>query len=130
MRIFRINERCNQHLVTAAVYQNKYYHIDREESMKVVVVEKRWLRRMQLKHMVNRVVPDAEVACFKNCSGVMAYAMHQPVDVALLDMNTQQIQNLIMAGKLQEICPRLNIIFMTDVGDNWSCPPALYQTQS
>lgn len=86
--------------------------------MNVVIVEKRWLHRMRIKQMVNKAMPGAQVICFKNSRGIMAHAIHWPINVVFFDMNAKPMRDLVLLGRLQQLWPRLNIIFMTDAADN------------
>ncbi|MCR4628905.1 MAG: response regulator [Bacillota bacterium] len=62
---------------------------------------------------VRKAVPDAEIVGFLNAAEALSYAEKYPIDVAFLDIEMDSMNGIGLAERLEEIQPRINIIFAT-----------------
>ena len=64
-------------------------------------------------HILSDALPDAQAIGFQTGAEAVAYARNNRVDVAFLDIELFGESGIDLAGKLSEINPRINIIFLT-----------------
>lgn len=81
--------------------------------MKLLLVDDDPIALDHLGRCVAAALPSAECTCFDSPSAALRFAGRQPVDAALLGIRMQGMDGLTLAEKLQEIYPRLNVIFCT-----------------
>ena len=68
--------------------------------------------------MAQEELPDAVIAGFENAIDALAYARANDVQIAFLDIELDGRMNGIeLAKRLEEINPRVNIIFLTSFGE-------------
>lgn len=68
--------------------------------------------------MAQEELPDAVIAGFENAVDALAYARANDVQIALLDIELDGRMNGIeLARRLEEINPRVNIVFLTSFGE-------------
>ncbi|MBQ5968913.1 MAG: response regulator [Clostridia bacterium] len=61
-----------------------------------------------------RELPELEtVEGFTNAREALAYLETESADLALLDIDMPDINGLMLAAKLKELCPQLSVIFLT-----------------
>lgn len=63
--------------------------------------------------VIKNVVKDATINAFNKPSEAIAYAEKNKIDVAFLDINMRVINGIAIAQQLQEMYPKINIIFCT-----------------
>ncbi|MBQ0059486.1 MAG: response regulator [Lachnospiraceae bacterium] len=66
-----------------------------------------------LKDAVEEVLPNATMNDFLDAEEALAFAEEHPIDIAFLDINMRILDGITMAKELQEMYPRINIIFCT-----------------
>ena len=81
--------------------------------MKILVLDDKMLLVKDIIRDVRSVVPNAECVGFHRETEAIAYAETHPLDVSLLDIDMPIMNGLLVAKKLCELHPRLNIIFLT-----------------
>lgn len=86
--------------------------------MRVMVVDNNFFRLHGLIRKIKKFIPlGAEIKGFRRLSEAQKYAQEHSVDVAFIDMEMQQSYGLLLAMKLKEINPRVNLIFVSDTYD-------------
>ena len=82
--------------------------------MKVLCVERDIFQLGDMKRTVERIVPDARVFACRSPSKALALA-EEGCDILLtgIDMGAARNEGITLAKKIQEINPRVNIIFVT-----------------
>ena len=81
--------------------------------MRVIVVDDENLILQTEMAMIRKLLPEAEVESFSHAEYATEYAKSHPVDIAFLDINLEAHSGIELAKKLQELHPKLNIIFCT-----------------
>ena len=62
---------------------------------------------------VREAVPSAVVHGFRNPFEALAFMKETPCEVAFLDIQMREMSGIVLARKLKEIYPRVNIVFVT-----------------
>lgn len=82
--------------------------------MRVIAVDDDRLALLSLKNAIQKSVPRGTVVKgFQSSPDALQYVAQYPVDVAFLDMEAPRTDGLILAKKLQEIAPKINLIFVS-----------------
>lgn len=81
--------------------------------MNVIVVDDERIVLTTETLAVKRVLPNAEVNSFQKVKEALEYAEHNKVDIAFLDINMKGTTGLLLAQKMQEFNPKINVIFCT-----------------
>lgn len=63
--------------------------------------------------VLQKALPQAKLAAFRDERGALEYAAENPIDIAFLDIQLRGSTGLELARKLTEIHPKINIIFCT-----------------
>lgn len=85
--------------------------------MKAIAVDDEIYMLETLEEAVRASSDVTQVECFSTCSGALAYATENPIDIAFLDINMRGIGGLGLAEKLMELHPRCKIVFCTGYGE-------------
>lgn len=81
--------------------------------MLVMAVTDAFLSLAGLRHGIKKTMPPgAMVKGFRHCANALQYAAEHAVDVAFLDMDMPRMHGLILAKKLQQLNPKINLIFI------------------
>ena len=64
-------------------------------------------------NILTRAVPDSEHFGFADGREALDFAVGRQVDVAFLDVEMLELNGIDLAKKLQELHPKINIIFIT-----------------
>ena len=67
--------------------------------------------------LVSTLVPDAELICFGSSLPALAAARKREIDIAVLDVNLEELSGLEFGQYLQELYPFVNLIYMADSPD-------------
>lgn len=81
--------------------------------MKILLVDDEQFVLEEMKELVEKVVPDAEIAAFSWPSEAEAYFESNEVDVAFLDIEMGVENGIQLAKKLKQRHPNVNLIFVT-----------------
>ena len=88
--------------------------------MLITVIDDEVLALKATVNAVKEALPEAEVRQFTKCSELLSFAAENRIDVAFLDINMRGYTGIEVAGKLEEINPRINIIFVTGYSEHKS----------
>ena len=81
--------------------------------MKIIAVDDERIALSGLELILNKAVPQADIAAFRQAKEALAYACQTRVDIAFLDVRMQEMNGIFLAERLKETNPRINIIFVT-----------------
>lgn len=81
--------------------------------MKIMVVDDEQLAVDSLVKTLGKELPDAEIVPFSKSAEAFDYLAQHPVDIAFLDIEMGAISGLTLAKKCKDLCPAVNIIFVT-----------------
>lgn len=81
--------------------------------MTIITVDDERAPLNMITNAVKNVCANATVSPFMNGNEAYEYAKENTVDVAFLDIQMRQMSGLDLAKKLQDINPKVNIIFVT-----------------
>ena len=83
--------------------------------MKVLCVERDIFQLGDMKRTVKRIVPDARVFACRSPNKALELTETEGCDILLtgIDMGAAKNEGIALARKVQEINPRVNIIFVT-----------------
>lgn len=82
-------------------------------NMRIIAADDERLPLQMLTDTIKSVLPNAELFSFSRVSEVLACAQEKPCDIAFLDIRMRSVTGLELAQRLKNICPRVNIIFVT-----------------
>lgn len=81
--------------------------------MKIIVVDDERLALDYLVKMLKKVEPAADIFSFSDSETAFGYLTENKVDIAFLDIEMGQLSGITLAKKYKDICPAVNIIFVT-----------------
>lgn len=81
--------------------------------MNIIAVDDERLSLSLLESTILSAAPAARLRCFSSPFEALEYATGNPIDIAFLDIDMSELSGLLLAQRLKEIHPRLNIIFVT-----------------
>ena len=81
--------------------------------MNVIVVDDERIILEAESLAIKRFLPRANIASFQKAKEALEYAESKLIDIAFLDINIKSMTGLQLAKKLQELNPKINIIFCT-----------------
>ena len=84
--------------------------------MNLLLIDDEQIMLEMLTDAVAEVLPSANRACFTNAKEGLDYAKDNIIDIAFLDINLTGSSGLVVAKKLKELYPKVNIIFCTGYG--------------
>lgn len=79
----------------------------------MLVVDDEELAVKSLVKVLCKERPDAEIISFTKPVEAFAYLSANPVDIAFLDIEMGALSGLALAKKCKDLCPTVNIIFVT-----------------
>ena len=87
--------------------------------MNVLCVDQDRTKLRQMKRGAKEIVPDARIAACRDPSGAERLAREKGCDVLLTNtlFAGYTRDGMILARKIQSVCPRANIIFIADHAD-------------
>lgn len=81
--------------------------------MKILLVDDEIACLNQLKKIIEKIEPSANISCFQLAAQALAYAGEHLPDVAFLDIEMPGINGIELAKKLKEQNEKINIVFVT-----------------
>lgn len=81
--------------------------------MRIIAVDDEELAVDNIKSLLEQVQPDAEIIGFTEPDEAFQYLSKNIVDIAFLDIEMGEYTGLELAKKCKDLCPRINIIFVT-----------------
>lgn len=81
--------------------------------MNLLLVDDEVLALEALKKAVSKVLPNARINAFTRATQAVEFAEENKPDIAFLDIDMRILNGLDMAKALQNINPKINIIFVT-----------------
>lgn len=84
--------------------------------MNLLLIDDEQIMLEMLTDAVAEVLPSANRACFTNAKEGLDYAKDNIIDIAFLDINLMGSSGLDVAKKLNDLYPKVNIIFCTGYG--------------
>lgn len=81
--------------------------------MRILVVDDEPMSLEETKEVTRKVKPEAEIVSAGNYKKALEAAKEDRLDIALLDIEMPGMNGLELAKRLKEICPDINIIFVT-----------------
>lgn len=81
--------------------------------MNIIAVDDEKPSLFLVERAIRKAVPACSFACFLSAADALFYAEKTTVDVAFLDIHMRTMNGLMLAGRLQEIHGKTNIIFIT-----------------
>lgn len=81
--------------------------------MRMMVVDDEELAVESLVKVLRKELPDTEIVPFLKPSEAFAYLAENAVDIAFLDIEMGGFSGLDLAKKCKDLCPTVNIIFVT-----------------
>lgn len=91
-----------------------FFDIDEEtEPPQFIIVDDESVILKGFLTMLSGLLPDVQIYGFLDSAEVLPFARGNNVSVAFLDIELCQDSGLVLAEKLMEINPRINIIFLT-----------------
>lgn len=81
--------------------------------MKLLVVDDEKLAVESLVQVIQKVLPESEIATFLRPMDAFDYLSVHPVDIAFLDIEMGELSGIALAKKCKDCCPTVNIIFAT-----------------
>ena len=85
--------------------------------MRILAVDDEELALEGILETIREAVPTAELYGCRRASQALQYAQKNRIDVAFLDIKMREMNGDVLAEKLQDIYPQLNIIFTTGYSD-------------
>jgi len=87
--------------------------MDNETRLNILIVDDEQPAIDNLKYVVNRAAPEANVAATTSCHDAIDAIAGGIVDVAMLDIEMPEMSGIKLAKRMKEINPQVNIIFVT-----------------
>lgn len=85
--------------------------------MRVIAIDDERLILKGTMQLLEKVLPEAEIAGYMDGEEALAELKEKPAQIALLDIQMPEISGLELAKRCREICPKINIIFVTGYSD-------------
>lgn len=81
--------------------------------MKILAVDDERLALENITDLLKKMVPAAEIVGFTKSADAFAFLAEHRMDIAFLDIEMGGMNGLTLAKKCKDICPDINIIFVT-----------------
>lgn len=81
--------------------------------MKIIAVDDERLALENLVQTLKKVETTAEIVSFSNSKDALLYLSENRVDIAFLDIELGELNGIALAKKCKDLCPAVNIIFVT-----------------
>lgn len=81
--------------------------------MRIIAVDDEPLVVKNVLRLLEQLEPAAELHGFTEPEDAFVFMAEKPVDIAFLDIEMGEIDGITLAKKCQDLCPKMNIIFLT-----------------
>lgn len=81
--------------------------------MRIIAADDELLALEMLSDAIKAASPDAELSSFSKPSELLEFVKNIPADIAFLDINMRGMTGVELAKKLKDLCPKINIVFVT-----------------
>lgn len=81
--------------------------------MKILVMDDEYIALEGMITQISAVVPNADVTGFRHTDEALLFARTRRPDIAFLDIEMRDLSGIQLAEQLQELNPKINIIFTT-----------------
>lgn len=81
--------------------------------MKILAVDDEKLVLNELVSRIKAVLPEAEVSGFTQSTEAFRWLSEHSAQIAFLDIEMNQMNGLVLAKNCKDLCPNINIIFVT-----------------
>lgn len=81
--------------------------------MKIIAVDDERLALENILNLLKKTQPSAEISGFIRSSEAFAFLEKHKCDIAFLDIEMSGMNGLTLAKKCKELCPEINIVFVT-----------------
>ncbi len=86
--------------------------------MRIIALNRDRWQLYKLTRMLRKAAPEAEILGFRTQENALGYAMLKAVDVAFVCISPRCfVQNFV--ERLQELQPRINLVFIADKADSY-----------
>ena len=85
------------------------------KAMKIIYVDTNIYAQKTMQEQISKIVPQAELHCFRTPESALAFAKAQGCDVLLIEAEflAERLDGFRLAKAIREINPQVNIIFVT-----------------
>ena len=83
------------------------------ENMNIITIDDEQSALNILTAAVKDVVPHAEIRAFRNPLDALEFMKKQRCEIVFLDIQMREMNGVVLARKLKEIYPKVNIVFVT-----------------
>ena len=98
--------------------------------LKVICVDDEKLMLQHLVSLCEKTADVAETHGFDRAKKALDWMKDYPCDLALLDINLPDMNGITLAKRIQELCPKTDIVFVTGYPqyavDSWAVHPKGY----
>ena len=81
--------------------------------MRIIIVDDEKLAVENLLEILKELEPASRVVGFTESDEALGYLRETPADIALLDIEMGEFNGIALAKKCKDLCPNINIIFVT-----------------
>ena len=81
--------------------------------MKIVCVDDHSVMLKGIKRSVAQILPDASISAFTNADEALAFVAENGCDILISEIELFGTDGLILAKKIKQLNPKVNIIFLT-----------------
>ena len=85
--------------------------------MRFLAVDDERLAREELKHLLQKTVPESEIIACASAKEALAMAQESLFDIAFLDIELGTYNGIWLAKQLKDLQPKLSIIFVTSYSE-------------
>lgn len=79
--------------------------------MRILAVDDEIDQLKQLERAIKEACPEADIHSYNKAREALDFATNNPCDIALLDIQMPVMNGVILAMKLKEMKPDINVIF-------------------
>lgn len=80
--------------------------------MNIILYEEEQMRKKKLSRLIAQSAPDATVKAFDSMEELCQYTQNTQVKVAFINVEDYQGKGIVLAMKLKEWFPKMNLVFL------------------